>query len=392
MNPGEKALKGFEKRFGRQPEYLGRAPGRVNLMGEHIDYNDGCVLPLAIDRTVFIAFSASGTDRSTIRAIDLNAEIDIVPQNLASRKDAAGRKLPGWGLYPAGVLQSIQMEDLTAPGILAAFCSDIPRGAGLSSSAAVELAFMKAWQTCGGWERPAPVLAVMAQRAENQYVGVRCGIMDQYASAYGRQGHAIYLDCRELTSRPVALPGGVAIVVANSGVHHSLAAGAYNHRRAACEEAVRILSESLPGIRALRDVTVAAFDAHAHLLPEEIQRAARHVVYEIERTGRAVAALEAGDVSAFGQAMLESHHSLRDDYRVSCPELDTLVRIAVDLPGCLGARLTGAGFGGCTVNLVHKDQAEDFITELKRRYQAETGIRSQVMICQAVDGAGVARQ
>jgi len=389
MKPGDKALSGFEKRFGKMPEYLGRAPGRVNLMGEHVDYNEGCVFPAAIDRTVFIAFSPSGSDRSIIRAADLKLELELDPQALTDRKDTGGRQLPGWGLYPAGVLQSILTENLVAPGILAVFASDIPRGAGLSSSAAVELGFMKAWQTCGGWDRPAPALAVMAQRAENQYVGVRCGIMDQYASAYGRQGHAIFLDCRDLTARMVALPPGYSIVIANSGVHHSLAAGAYNDRRAACEEAVRILREHLPGIRALRDVPVQAFQENAHLLPEAIQRAARHVVSEIERTGRAVAALEAGDVAAFGKFMLESHISLRDDYQVSCSELDTMVRIAVDLPGCLGARLTGAGFGGCTVNLVQKPQADVFMDELRLRYRTETGIRSQVTICQAMDGAGV---
>lgn len=285
MKPGDKALSGFEKRFGKMPEYLGRAPGRVNLMGEHVDYNEGCVFPAAIDRTVFIAFSPSGSDRSIIRAADLKLELELDPQALTDRKDTGGRQLPGWGLYPAGVLQSILTENLVAPGILAVFASDIPRGAGLSSSAAVELGFMKAWQTCGGWDRPAPALAVMAQRAENQYVGVRCGIMDQYASAYGRQGHAIFLDCRDLTARMVALPPGYSIVIANSGVHHSLAAGAYNDRRAACEEAVRILRKHLPGIRALRDVPVQAFQENAHLLPETIQRAARHVVSEIERTG-----------------------------------------------------------------------------------------------------------
>lgn len=391
MNPRDKALNGFEKRFGRKPDFLGRAPGRVNLMGEHVDYNDGCVLPVAIDRTVYIAFCPSGQDRSTIRAVDLKSEIELDPLSLAARKDAAGRKLPGWALYPAGVQQSILTEDLAAPGILAVFSSDVPRGAGLSSSAAVELAFMKAWQTCGGWDSPAPGLAVMAQRAESQYVGVHCGIMDQYASAYGRQGHAIYLDCRDLTSRAVVLPPDYSVVIADSGVHHSLAAGAYNDRRAACEEAVRILSGYLPGIRALRDVSVAAFEEHARLLPEPIRRAARHVVYEIERTGRAVASLEAGDVVAFGKAMLESHVSLRDDYQVSCTELDTLVRIAVELSGCLGARLTGAGFGGCTVNLIQKAQAEEFMAELKHRYQSQTGILSKVTACQAMDGAGVVR-
>jgi galactokinase len=390
MKPRNKVIRGFQKRFGCLPEFIGQAPGRVNLMGEHVDYNEGCVLPVAIDRTVHIAFSPSHMVQSTIQAADIDGEIQLDPRGLVERVDADGVSLPGWGLYPAGVMQSVIQEGLSAPGIQAVFSADIPRGAGLSSSAAVELAFMKAWQTAGGWERPAPALAVMAQRAESQYVGVRCGIMDQYASACGRQGHAIYLDCRDLTSRYVALPQGYSIVIADSGVRHSLAAGAYNNRRTACEEAVRILREKLPGIHALRDVSVDEFERHAEGLPEEIQCAARHVVYEMERTEHAIERLEAGDVAGFGSLMMESHASLKNLYRVSCPELDALVRIATILPGCLGARLTGAGFGGCTVNVVERDRTDVFMEELKKRYQKETGITPAITRCQAEDGAKVA--
>ncbi|MBN2257879.1 MAG: galactokinase [Anaerolineaceae bacterium] len=391
MNPREKALAEFQKRFGWKPDFIGRAPGRVNLMGEHVDYNDGFVLPVAIDRTVAIAFSPSDDDCSTILAADFSSEIELDPHHLAARHDRHGQTLAGWALYPAGIQYILREEGLSAPGMRAVVSADIPSGAGLSSSAAIELAFMIAWQTLGGWEQQAAKLAVLAQQAENQYVGVRCGIMDQYASACGLKGHAIFLDCRDLTSRPVALPPDHSFVIADSGVHHSLAAGAYNDRRAACEEAVRLLREWLPDIRALRDVSIDEVENYAARLPDEARQAARHVAGEIERTRRAVEQLEAGDVKGFGSRMLESHASLRDLYQVSCTELDTLVRIAIDLPGCLGSRLTGGGFGGCTVNLVQTELVDAFMDGLKRRYQAKTGIRSQVTICQAVDGAGVVR-
>jgi galactokinase len=223
-------------------------------------------------------------------------------------------------------------------------------------------------------------------------VGVRCGIMDQYASAYGRQGHAIYLDCRDLTSRYVAMPENLVIVIADSGVRHSLAAGEYNIRRAACEEAVRRLSERLPNLRALRDVSIEAFEQNEDILPDEIQNAARHVVYEMDRTTRAVEKLEAGDAAGFGSLMVASHASLRDLYQVSCSELDALVRIAMSLPGCLGARLTGAGFGGCTVNLVDRKNVDDFIYQLSSRYHQQTGLQPAVTTCRTVDGAGVEKR
>jgi galactokinase len=390
MNPWKTVLREYRRRFGRDPEFIGQAPGRVNLMGEHVDYNDGFVLPAAIDRTVAIAFSPSGEEFSTILAADFNGEVLLDPHGIDARHDRQGMELSGWALYPAGIQSVLQQAALASPGMQAVFSADIPRGAGLSSSAAVELAFMKAWQTLGGWERPVPDLACMAQRAENDYVGVRCGIMDQYASAYGRKGHAIFLDCRDLSSHYVALPSTVVIVIADSGVRHSLAdgSGSYNERREACEGAVHLLQEWLPGIRSLRDVPVEVFELYAPRLPENIRQAAGHVVGEIERTRLAVNQLEAGDVNGFGQRMLESHASLRDLYHVSRPELDAMVRIAMETPGCLGARLTGAGFGGCTVNLVIRDQADSFMKTLKTLYHKETGIKPGITRCQVENGAG----
>ena len=281
MNPRDTAIREYRKHFGRQPDFIARAPGRVNLLGEHVDYNDGFVLPVAIDREVAIAFGPSGDDSSTVLAADFQHEVNLHPANLAARIDRGGQDLPGWALYPAGIQHVLQAEGLLTPGMQAVFSADVPRGAGLSSSAAVEMAFMMAWQMLGGWQRPAAVLAGLAQRAESQYVGVRCGIMDQYASACGRQGHAIYLDCRDLTSRYVALPPDLGIIIADSGIRHSLADGSYNERRAACEQAVHLLRKWLPGIRALRDVSMEQLDRYGPRLPEGIHQAARHVVGEI---------------------------------------------------------------------------------------------------------------
>jgi galactokinase len=269
------------------------------------------------------------------------------------------------------------------------FASDVPRGAGLSSSASVEMAFGVAWEKLGGWTVPAMQMAKLGQRAENQYVGVNCGIMDQFASACGVKDRALFLDCRSLEWQTVRLPEDVSIVIANTSVQRSLTGSGYNDRRSACEEAVRILQGFLPGIQALRDVSVDEFNRYAGKLPELVEKRARHIVEEIERTGSAVALLEAGNVTRFGELMNQCHVSLRDLYEVSCPELDTMVEIAQTLPGCYGARLTGAGFGGCTVNLVAQAATETFASELARIYEHKTGLHPEIYICHAADGAGV---
>jgi len=389
MGPKEKALTAFKKRFGTRPAFIGWAPGRVNLMGEHVDYNDGFVLPAAIDRQTFVAFSPSGTVDSTILAADFNHEVKLTPRHLERKCDSSQKQLPGWALYPAGIQWVASLENLPLAGMQAAFASNVPRGAGLSSSASVEIAFCKAWQAVGEWSSTDVELAQLAQRAESQYVGVRCGIMDQYASACGKRGQAIYLDCRSLTSRYVALSADLSIVIADSGIRHRLSGGAYNERRAACEEAVRQLRAWLPGIRALRDVTPEQFNTYEDRLTEEVRPVARHVVEEIERTTRSVNLLERGNLAGFGAIMVESHASLRDLYRVSCQQLDSMVRIAIELTGCYGARLTGAGFGGCTVNLVDRRDVQRFIRKLTEHYQQETGLKAEIYTCQTSDGAGV---
>jgi galactokinase len=270
------------------------------------------------------------------------------------------------------------------PLIEAVFTSDVPRGSGLSSSAAVEMAFISAWQALGGFEAEPMTRARLGQRAENLYVGVNCGIMDQFASACGKRDHALFLDCRSLEWQPVPLPEGVSIVVADTAVPRSLTSSAYNERRAACEEAARLL-----GAKSLRDVSAPEFHQQKGKLPELAARRAQHVVEEIQRTEQAIFLLRQGNAKAFGRLMNECHESLRDLYEVSCPELDVMVRLARALDGCYGARLTGAGFGGCTVNLVAQTEAAAFAKELAERYTRETSLIPSVYICRAEEGAGM---
>jgi galactokinase len=379
----------FQKTFGRAPAYIARAPGRVNLLGEHVDYNDGFVLPAAIDRATYIAFSPAEAHLSTLAAVDLDQQASFSPQTIPSKTQADSSPLPDWAHYPAGVMWSLLEEDLSVPAINAVYASDVPRGSGLSSSASVEMAFMIAWQTLGGWTLPPMQLARFAQRAENRYVGVNSGIMDQFASACGVENKLLLLDCRSLEWETLPLPDSVSIVIADTTVRRKLTSGEYNNRRAACEEAVRLLKADLPGIASLRDVSVEDFNRLAGKLPGEAAKRARHVVEEIERTDQAQALLEAGDVEHFGVLMNECHASLRDLYEVSCPELDIMTEIAQSLDGCFGARLTGAGFGGCTVNLVANGSVVEFTKSLAQSYQARTKLVPEVYVCRASRGAGL---
>lgn len=365
------------------------APARVNLLGEHVDYNDGFVMPAAIDRATYVAFSPSGGQQSTLLAVDFNEEITFTAQSIQTKTDAYGTPLPEWARYPAGVQWTLQEAGLDAPEIQAVYASDVPRGAGLSSSASVEMAFAVAWQSLGGWELPPMRRALLGQKAENEYVGVKCGIMDQFASACGLADHLLLLDCRSLEWRVLPIPPQVAIVIADTSVRRKLTASGYNERRQACEDAVAVLSRDLPGIRALRDVSLADFNRLCGRLPALVEKRARHVVEEIERSRQAVGLLERGDVASFGRLMNACHASLRDLYEVSTPELDAMVEIAQGLPGCLGARLTGAGFGGCTVNLVEKTAAGAFAASLAEGFTRSTGLTPEIYICRAADGASI---
>ncbi len=367
------------------------APGRVNLLGEHVDYNDGMVLPAAIDRAVTLMARVRSDRLVTLRAEDLNESVTFSLDALSTRTDVLGQPLPSWAVYPAAVAWALQEKGLATVGIQAAYQSNVPIGAGLSSSAAVEVAFAALWQELGGWSVSRMDLAKICQRAENAYVGVNCGLMDQFASANGAEGQALYFDTRSLEFHPVPLPQGTVIVIADSGVRRTLTTSAYNDRRAACEQAVALLKPHLPGMRALRDVTPADFARLRHYLPALVARRAEHIVEECARMEEAVTVLTAGDAAAFGKLMFAGHASLRDLYEVSCPELDILVEAARALPGCLGARLTGAGFGGCTVNLVAEGQAQAFIAGLKAAYEQNAHRKAEVYLCHANQGVTVTR-
>lgn len=379
----------FQQKFGRPPAFVARAPGRVNLLGEHVDYNDGFVLPAAIDRATYIAFSPADSELTTLWAADFDKRAVFSPRTLPAQTEPGGSPLPDWARYPAGMMWALVGAGLETPAVDAVFASDVPRGSGLSSSASVEMAFGVAWQQLGGWELAPMELAKLGQRAENQYVGVNCGIMDQFASACGVENRLLLLDCRSLEWETLTLPEGVSIVVADTTVRRKLTSGEYNNRRAACEQAVQLLQAGLPGICSLRDVSPADFNRLAGTLPVEVEKRARHVVEEIERTRQAIPLLQAGDMARFGELMNACHASLRDLYEVSCLELDVMSDVAQSLTGCYGARLTGAGFGGCTVNLVAQEQAEAFAQALAAGYESRTGLHPEIYICKASAGAGL---
>ena len=385
----ERVTQIFQQKFGQIPQFVARAPGRVNLLGEHVDYNDGFVMPAAIDRATYIAFSPAAGDETTLYAFDLDQLAVFSAGTLQSKTQGDGSPLPEWALYPAGVMWALSQGGFATPAMKAVFTSNVPRGSGLSSSASVEMAFSTAWMNLGGWVLGPMERALAGQKAENHYVGVSCGIMDQFASACGVENNLLLLDCRSLEYRALPLPDNVALVVADTGVRRKLTSGEYNRRRFACEEAVRLLKPHLPGIKALRDVSLEDFNLLAHELPDEVKKRARHVVTEVQRTRQAIELLEKADMTGIGALMNECHISLRDDYEVSISELDTMVQIAQSLPGCYGARLTGAGFGGCTINLVERSMARQFADTLAEKYHQVTSYHPEIYICHASQGASM---
>ena len=379
----------FADRFGHVPSGLARAPGRVNLIGEHVDYNDGWVLPAAIERSVVLAFEPTAEPVMDLTAADLGLSMRIPLGEVTGGMPP--RKLPAWVRYPAGVAWALLEAGHEVRGLRGVYASSIPIGAGLSSSAAVEAVFALAWQSAGGWPASPMDLARLCQHAENDFVGVHCGLMDQFASLHGARGQALLFDCRLLTWEGVPVPPEGAIVVADSGVGRHLGASAYNQRRAECEQALHVLQQRIPGIRALRDVTPEMFAENAGVLPDLIRRRAQHVVDECLRPRLMADALLAADLPRAGELLNASHASLRSLYDVSGPELEMLVEAARRQPGCFGARLTGAGFGGCTVQLVEATQAAEFGQSLADAYQRASGRRAEVMVTAAAQGAQVLR-
>jgi galactokinase len=371
----------FLARYGRTPR-LFRAPGRVNLIGEHTDYNGGFVLPMAIERETVVAAAARADRRVRVYSLDRaeEAEFDL------DRPGPARRGL--WLDYVEGVARALESRGVNLMGADLLIASDVPAGAGLSSSAALEISVGLALVRVSGQEIDPVELALAGQQAEHTYVGTMCGIMDQFIASLGRAGHALLIDCRRLEAAPVPLDTTeVAIAVCDTGVKHELSSSEYNVRREECARGVELLGEYLPGISELRDVSVADFALYEAQLPEPVKRRCRHVVTENERTQLAAEALQRGDLVVFGRLMNASHESLRDDYEVSCRELDLLVEIARTLPGVLGSRMTGGGFGGSTVSLVRRDSLTEFRRTVSERYERETGIASAILVTEASGGA-----
>ena len=375
-----KVTAAFRSRFQDSPSLVVRAPGRVNLIGEHTDYNDGFVLPVAVDRAAWLAVSPREDSWSTVRAIDMKNDEQSFPVDQVPSSDG------GWADYPKGVVWAFLEQGLKPVGINAVLTSDVPVAAGMSSSAALEVAFAYAWDQLSDFGMSMPDLALLCQRAENQYVGVNCGIMDQMISACGKAGHAMMLDTRTLERAYFSMPEGIAIVVADSMVRRALTGSEYNVRRAQCEEAVAILQEHLSDVAALRDVTVEQLLQFEEMLPEVVYRRARHVVTENARVLEVSRALYEGRIAYVGELLIEGHRSLRDDYEVSIPELDTLVEAAVEVDGCYGARLTGAGFGGCIIALVDEGAVTDVEAHLGKVYEAKHGTAPTVYVTRPDNG------
>ncbi len=371
----------FERVFGTTPETVARAPGRVNLIGEHTDYNQGFVLPAAIDRYVWFAGRRRPDRRVRLKSLDFQDGVEFDLDGL--QKDGQH----SWSNYVRGVAKYLEEGGHRLPGADVVFGGDVPREAGLSSSAAVEVAAAAFWQSLVGLKLDALYLVKLARRAENEFVGVPSGIMDQFISALGRQDHALFLDCRDLNYRHVPLRDDVKIVVCNSGVKRALAKSEYEVRVQQCREAVAQVSSFGRAVRSLREVRLEDLEAACGRLSELVMRRARHVVTENQRVLDAVKVLQEGDLNRFGDLMNASHESLRGDYEVSSKELDVLVEIARQQPGVLGARMTGAGFGGCTVNLVREDAAATFAHGVQEGYQRALGLRAEMYIFRASAGA-----
>ncbi|WP_461370618.1 galactokinase [Candidatus Darwinibacter acetoxidans] len=379
-------LQEFRKRYPKSgTPQAAWAPGRVNLLGEHTDYNQGFVFPMAIDAGIQIAGALNGTERVNLYSLDYAAQESFLLEDIVPSVQNT------WVNYIKGVFVEFQKLGLKPQGVDLVLQGNVPQGAGLSSSAALEVAAALLLNSLHGWDTGAVDLVKLAQKAENEFVGVACGIMDQFASMLGQRDHALFLDCRSLDYEAIPLPlaqRSYTVAVVNSGVKRGLAGSEYNIRRSQCEQAVEMLEQQLPGIGSLRDVGEEHL-ALVNALPDPLARRARHVITENERVLKGVATLKAGDLEEFGRLLNASHASLRDDYEVSCRELDTLVELALEVPGVLGSRMTGAGFGGCTIALVPQPSLPAFQEHIHKHYTERTGLQPEIFVFRPAPGAGI---
>jgi galactokinase len=370
----------FVSVFGTTPQVF-RAPGRVNLIGEHTDYNDGFVMPAAIGFYTYVGVTENQSDllRVYSRQFDESIELPL--------HDLVGPPRRHWSDYVRGVAAELRDAGCEIGGANLVIDGDVPLGAGLSSSAAIEMATALAFTALRGTNFPRIELVKLCQRAENQYSGTKCGIMDQFISCFGIANQAVMLDCRSLSATQVPLPSTVHLLICNTMVKHELAGGEYNDRRASCERSVAKLSQSIPNVQALRDISLEQLEQHRRLLDDVDYRRCRHVITENARVSEAARVLAHDDLSRFGELMCQSHESLDKDYEVTSEELNIMVELARQIDGVYGARMTGGGFGGCTINLVDATKSKKFKKLIACGYKAETGLEPEVYICSASDGA-----
>ena len=371
----KKLVAEFSSRYPGEPRIF-RAPGRVNLIGEHTDYNDGFVFPAAIDFATYVVCAPREDRRVRVVSLSIDREFEF------GLDDARDDSFPSWTKYVQGVAMILERSGRRLRGADILIDSNVPIGAGLSSSAALEISVASAFAAVSGHEIEGMELARIGQSAEHEFAGVRSGIMDQFAAVFGKAGHALFLDCRSMEWEPVPV-GRAKLIICNTKVKHDLAEGEYNKRRAQCEEAAAFF-----GKNSLREVSMEDFAARENEMPELLRKRARHVITENERVVAARDALRADDLAEFGRLMNASHESLRDDYEVSSRELDIMVELARRQPGVFGARMTGGGFGGCTVNLLDATDQSEFVNGMAEGYRSATGIDPEIYICEAADGAG----
>ncbi len=373
MNMQQTVTKHFQEHFSEAPSSIVRSPGRVNLIGEHTDYNDGFVMPMAIDRAVWIALRPRQDKLLRVYSIDFEVWAEFDLSNLEKDK--------GFQEYLKGVAWALQEEGYEINGWEGVMTGDIPKGSGLSSSAGLELATARAFYEVSDFDWDAKKMALIGQKCENHWVGANTGIMDQLISASGQKGYALKIDCRSLDLEPVTLPQDTVVVIMDTMTRHSHTDSGYNERRAECEAAAKHFK-----VKALRDITLDQFNVKKQELSNVVMRRARHVITEDIRTLKAVDAMKASDAATLGQLMNESHNSLRDDFEVSNEALNTMVTIARQQEGCYGARMTGGGFGGCAVALVHIKHAEAFKDSVTKSYAQQTDLEPQLYVCEASEG------